>query len=263
MKRIFIAAAAALMVSPVFNSVTVSGGERGGATDWKQFRACVRNRTDDGGRACADSIIDAARAAGGKYWSTLLAQEAVDSLYEVDSQSVDDEAFLVLSGRLLESGVLGYGDSLGLAECRRGAMLNMTGRKITDFTITLRDGGEARVSDCVKGSGFTVLMFYDPDCHLCAEAEKAMQRHLPVDVGVVMVCPFPEFADMWAAHATALPQEWTVGIAVDDIEGEGLYEFRYIPSIMLVDSEGRIVAKNIHHDTVVAEIEKAIADRRG
>ncbi len=167
-----------------------------------------------------------------------------DYLFDPQSQVADDEIFLALADRLLSDAKLGDADMLRLADSKAAAMLNRVGHKAADFDYVDRSGGVSSLYEALKLHPDNMLIFYDPDCHLCGELEQALMDTDLGDIGVIMISPFGEQDALWSQHAVTLPDDWIVGRPVDDdFEDQDIYELRAIPTILMIDGEGVVKSK--------------------
>lgn len=167
-------------------------------------------------------------------------------LFEPESPVVDEESFLIVADLLLADGALEDAERMRIEDARSAAMLNRVGHTANDFEMITREGAQMKLSEAAKRNKLTVLMFYDPDCHDCAEFERFLAEAKPGDVGVVMVSPYGEQDGLWASHAATMPSEWIVARPVsEEFDDEGLYDIRMTPTVYLLDCEGMVVAKNV------------------
>lgn len=176
-----------------------------------------------------------------------MAEMAVTRLMDVTSPTADDESFIVVADRLLADGLLSESDLLRVADARSLAMLNRVGHKAADFEIVTRSGSVATLSEFVAGHPRTLLIFYDPDCHDCAEFENHIAAMDLDSVGVVMVSPYGEQDGLWATHAATMPDGWIVSRPVDEgFEDAELYDIVSTPTVLLLDRDCIVIAKNIN-----------------
>lgn len=170
-------------------------------------------------------------------------------LYEPSSPVADDEAYAVVVDCLLKDRKLGEADLLRLEDTHRSLMRNRVGSKAADFEFVDRDGNCGRLSDAVSDKNYTLLVFYDPDCHDCAEMERYLASSPLLNeksIGVLMMSPYGEQDGLWLRHAATMPAEWRVARpADDDFEDSDLYDIRATPTVYLLDRAGMVVAKNI------------------
>lgn len=172
--------------------------------------------------------------------------DACQTFYEPTSPVADDEIFLAVADGLLADTLLPDGDRTRLEYMKEQAMLNRVGHRAADFEIRRLNGATECLSELVKSNRVTILMFYDPDCTDCAELEHRLADGLPDDTGVVMVSPYGEQDGLWARHAATMPDDWVVGLPVDDdFEESGLYDIRATPTVLLLDSEMKVLSKKI------------------
>lgn len=187
-------------------------------------------------------MLDGASADPAAY--TRIADISRSYLFDPESPIADDESFIVAADRLLADQKLNDADLLRLAESKRMAMMNRVGQKAADFEYIDRAGNVSALYDALGAHPQNILMFYDPDCHICAELEERLMAMELGDIGVIMICPFGEQDGLWAQHAATLPGDWTVGRPVSEgFEDEELYELRSIPTVLMIDNNGIVLSK--------------------
>lgn len=169
-------------------------------------------------------------------------------LFDPESQVADDETYLALADRLIADGKLGNTDMLRIADAKRMAMLNRVGCPSTDFEYVDREGHRSTLSEALQRHPENILVFYDPDCHVCAELEERLMSADLGDTGVIMISPYGEQDGLWAQHAATMPTGWIVGRPVsDDFEDDELYDLRSTPTVLIIDSRGIVISKPPHH----------------
>lgn len=175
-------------------------------------------------------------------------------LYESDSPVADDEAYLVVIDRLIMDKRLDEAELLRLEDMHQTLMRNRVGRRATDFEFIDREGCKGSLSEEVAKNKYTLLMFYDPDCHDCAELERHLSASSLLDgkgVGILMVSPYGEQDGLWLEHARTMPAGWAVArTANDGFESDELYDIRITPTVYLLDRSGKVVAKNLNINTI-------------
>lgn len=165
-------------------------------------------------------------------------------LFEPESPIADDENYLIVADRLLADGKLSNTDLLRIADSKRMAMMNRAGHKTANFEYVDRDGNISDLYAALKLHPKNILMFYDPDCHVCAELEERLMATALDDIGVVMISPYGEQNGLWAEHAATMPDNWIVGRPTDeDFEDEDIYELRTTPTILIIDNCGIVLSK--------------------
>lgn len=194
--------------------------------------------------AAVGTMLDAASADSRAYKK--IADISRIYLFDPESPVADDEVFLVVADRLLADGKLPESDLLRIADARRMAMLNRVGSTATDFVYVDRDGNTATLHDALSRHSRNLLIFYDPDCHVCAELEEHLMSNLPGDTGVVMISPYGEQDGLWAQHAATMPADWIVGRPVsEDFEDEEIYDLRTIPTVLVLDGDAKVLSKKL------------------
>lgn len=111
---------------------------------------------------------------------------------------------------------------------RSERMKNPVGQKACDFSFLNRDGQTVKLHD-LRLTTDTRLLFYDPDCDICHELMTSLS-----DSSVVAIA-IEGSIETWRKDAVTLPRQWTVGYAVDDIDG--IYAIWDIPTIITISPE--------------------------
>lgn len=175
-------------------------------------------------------------------------------LYEPYSPVADDEAYLVVIDRLIMDKKLDDAELLRLEDMHQTLMRNRVRHQAVDFEFIDREGRKGSLSEEAVKNKYTLLMFYDPDCHDCAELERHLSASSLLDgkgVGILMASPYGEQDGLWLEHARTMPAEWTVArTASDDFESDELYDIRVTPTVYLLDRSGKVVAKNLNINTI-------------
>lgn len=167
-------------------------------------------------------------------------------LHQPESPMIDDESYAVVIDRLLEDRRLSEADLLRLDDSHRSIMKNRKGAKAADFDIITREASTISLSDAVAAMPQTLLIFYDPDCHDCAELESSLQQNCPPSTGIVMVYPSCDEPQQWESHAATMPENWTIGrVADDSFEESELYYIPATPTVYLISSDMTVLSKNL------------------
>ena len=144
---------------------------------------------------------------------------------------------------------------------RRMAEKNRPGMKAADFVYTLASGKQARMYG-LKAE-YTLLFFYNPDCHTCADVKQAMQRSLLLKdmvsggrMKVLTVYPDEDVA-LWRNRLGEMSEEWINGYDKGQIlTHETLYDLSSIPSFYLLDKEKKVLLKDADWRQVMQFFEK-------
>ncbi len=208
------------------------------------FYAVAQHTDSVKASAAVKKMLDGASADPEAY--RRIAEISQAYLFEPESPVADDELFLAVADRLMADRRLGEADMLRLADAHRAAVLNRVGRRASDFEFVGSDGLRSSLYDAVKTNSRTIVMFYDPDCHDCMDFERHLADAGLKDTGVIMISPYGEQDGLWARHAATMPAEWIVGLPVDEeFEDEEIYDLRAIPTVLLLDREATVIAKNL------------------
>lgn len=184
-------------------------------------------------------------------------QQAADILFDPLSPYCNDEIYINVAEHLLSSGRLGLGDSLRTNDALARAMMNRVGQKATDFMIVDDCGERYTLSDAVKRSPMTVLIFYDPDCSVCSEFEHQLASILPAGIGVVMIGTNNDEYSGVLVRPRDLPDDWIVGQFDDSANyDEDFYDIRITPTVLLLDSSGIVLDKNLTGDNIAERLSR-------
>ena len=143
---------------------------------------------------------------------------------------------------------------------------NKPGSIAADFCVIMRDGNESSlhkmissienddkedwkknevVTDCCPTAQSNVLlMFYDPDCDDCREAKAQLLTNPEFSNLKVIAIYSGEDVSLYESTLPEMPRNWLVGRAIESVEEAGLYDFMTMPTLYLLDFNGRVVLRN-------------------
>lgn len=138
---------------------------------------------------------------------------------------------------------------------------NRVGMKASDFVYTMKSGKQGRLHD-LKAE-YTLVYFYNPDCHTCSEIKQAMKSSLllrnMVNSGrmkVLTVYP-DEDLDLWRERLGEMESSWINGYDKGQvITMEQRYDLSSIPSFYLLDKEKKVLLKDADWSEVIRFLEK-------
>lgn len=203
--------------------------------------------TEDGLHEAVKSLLDKVKSAGTPQLDFLYGV-AEKYLYQQDSPMRDERLFLTFVDWAIDTGY----HKERAQERHADIMRNRPGTPATDFTFELRDGGKSSLA-AMRGTPI-LLMFYEPDCENCLEAEQKLKASAPFREAIVsgelqmLAVYVGEDRTLWLRHAASLPKDWTIGIDSDMmIDDNELYHIGATPSFYLIDAEGTVVLKDADH----------------
>jgi hypothetical protein len=128
-------------------------------------------------------------------------------------------------------------------------MKNRVGHPATDFTYTMDSGKTGRLYD--TAASYTLLYFYNPDCHACEELINYMRissliNSLTTNGTLKILAIYPDRdISIWQKHLKDMPAEWINGYDKNTvINDKQLYDLKAIPSIYLLDKDKRVILKD-------------------
>ena len=190
------------------------------------------------------------------FWETM-------SRYWKDANSpIRNEEMFILLCSSVES-VSGVEDVMKqrASFARKLAEKNRLGQPAVDFVYTMESGEQGRMYD-LKAE-YTLLLFYNPDCHTCAEVKDAMKNSLRLKdlVGngkmkVLTVYPEEDVA-LWRERLGELSADWVNGYDKGQVlTHEALYDLSSIPSFYLLDKNKHVLLKDADWRQVMQFFEK-------
>lgn len=172
-------------------------------------------------------------------------------LYDVVSPMHNDDYYRFYLNSFINSDGLDDGMRLRYEYQLEEIDKNRVGEEATDFGLVAKDGSETTLSHEVAGVPLTVLMFYNPFCSECHDISSAMGDDPAVAKAVAagrlqLIAVIADGA--WSDNASAVPLDGPIReFAAKDncIEDEQLYSVRLIPTLYVLDSEMKVVMRDV------------------
>jgi len=212
--------------------------------NFANFASVLPYATDEGRKSAVDALLGAARRSGEEQIDFVYGI-AVMYLYQQESPMHNEEMFLPFVDWAEASNY--YPD---VARERRADILkNRPGTEAADFKFESYGGGKSSLK-ALRGTP-VLLMFYEPDCTMCLDAEKRLAQLEPLRQAIaggelrMLAVYVGDDRAGWEKHAATLPSDWMVGIdAAKRIDTDELYNIGATPSFYLIDPDGRVVLKD-------------------
>lgn len=177
--------------------------------------------------------------------------ETIDKyLYEPDSPLYNEELYIIFLQNILESSNYPDIEKLRFRHNMNEAMKNRVGTSATDFGFITSDGQLTSLLSSPE-SNHSLLIFFDPDCEHCRETIEELVNIPEINnlirnhrLNIIAVYS-GEDKELWQIYASSLPDNWIVGFEPGQIYEKDLYALPTFPTIYLLDSEKRIIAKNV------------------
>ncbi len=127
--------------------------------------------------------------------------------------------------------------------------MNRRGTVANDFVARDRSGRNVRMHKVM--SPYTLVVFFNPDCHGCDESmaylkASAVLNSAPVKAQLKVVAVYVDQSpDIWERAKDMIPEDW---ICLWDQEGRlrqnEVYDLKAIPTLFLLDAEKRVLLKD-------------------
>lgn len=140
------------------------------------------------------------------------------------------------------------------------ALRNRLGQQATDIIYTFANGTNGNLNNI--DSEYTLLFFYNPDCHTCKEVRESLTAseivtNLQKNKRLKIVAIYPdEDITAWTKYISNIPKEWINGYDKGMIIKEKeTYDLKAIPTLYLLDKNKKILLK----DTTFPIVENYLA----
>ena len=180
-------------------------------------------------------------------------REAETTTGNPESELYDEDEFCNILRQALASDILGEADKMRAEYRLEIAAKNRPGTPAADFKFESRDG-KTKSLHSLQTDKPILLLFYDPDCDHCMETIADLKKRGISGMADVVAIYAEEDRERWEETAEALPQEWTVGYALDPIQDDETYVFLSSPTVYLLDRDKKVLLK----DTNIATVEKKL-----
>lgn len=126
---------------------------------------------------------------------------------------------------------------------------NRVGMKAADIVYTLDSGKQGNLHGLK--APYTLVFFYNPDCHTCADIKQAMHQSLRLknlvtngQMKVLTLYPDEDVA-LWREHLHEMSDDWINGYDKGQVLTlEERYDLSSIPSFYLLDQEKKVLLKD-------------------
>lgn len=144
---------------------------------------------------------------------------------------------------------------------RRLAEKNRVGQPAVDFVYTLASGKQGRLHQL--NATYTLLLFYNPDCHTCTEVKKAMKQSQRLkslvtsgQMKVLTVYPDEDLV-LWRSRLNELSEDWLNAYDKGQVLTRKFsYDLSSIPSFYLLDKDKKVLLKDADWRQVMQFFEK-------
>lgn len=176
----------------------------------------------------------------------LLAETAEKYLYEPNSPMHDEDFYIYFLDAFMDSP---HADAVSrgrFSHQRSIALKNRPGTVAADFSYVTADGHASTLHGTPVEGEYLLLMFYDPACGHCKETLSIM-RDDPAfaDGGIKVLAVVEGDGASRGSAADGFPRSWTVAYDAGDIGAGGLYVFRAMPSLYLLDRDKKVILKDV------------------
>lgn len=181
-----------------------------------------------------------------------------DYLYDPNSPMRDEEYYIPVAKHISENSANDMATKERAVFDLSMMLKNRKGNIATNFTYTLTNGDKDKLHS-IKAE-YTLLFFYYSDCMDCKRTKKILENSQIINsllrTGKLKILALYPGSDikMWRTYSTTIPQQWinAYDSSEDQIVKNKLYSICAIPSLYLLDSEKRVVMKDVTAEQVFA-----------
>ena len=169
-----------------------------------------------------------------KAYSTPASKEKFESLIEeycADNQSPlrNDSLYILFLEGMEKSAAFDETEKERIGFKLEGARKNLPGTIAADFTFSLGDGKQHRLSDYKEKK--IILYFYDPECENCHKVTAWLQKQqIPADITMLRI--------------------------IADTRLYSLYSLKSMPTIYLLDKGNKVILKGCTAEQLVKSLQK-------
>jgi hypothetical protein len=173
-------------------------------------------------------------------------------LYDPNSPFRNEEYYIPVTQYMLTDSRSGETEKIRTRHNLEMMMKNRQGEIAADFVYTLSSGKTGWLH-AVKAD-YTILMFYNPDCHACGQIIDAMKgssliNKLQEGGSIAILLFYPdEDIEIWKRHIPDIPENWINGYDRNTkVKNGELYDLRAIPTLYLLDKEKKVLLKDVDY----------------
>ncbi len=166
-------------------------------------------------------------------------------LYDPNSPMLNEDYYAAFVDCVLSQDVCDEADRVRLTAERGWINQNRVGSIATDFKYRTPAGKVTTLLQTPINEQL-LLVLYDPTCDNCHAIIDEMKQNVPINAaladGTLQILAINMLID---EKPSQLPDTWLQGTDLSNIQDRDLYVIRATPSLYIIDSDHRIVAKDI------------------
>lgn len=180
-------------------------------------------------------------------------------LYSTDSPVASDDYYMLFLDNILNGNVFDSVHKIRYAAQMDAVTKNRPGTPANNFGFVTPDGARLSLRSACTAP-MTLLVFYDPGCDHCIDTIRRLDANADVNRAIAdgrlsVVAVFSgDDSDEWKESLSMMPAGWTVGFDDGTLQDDGLYVLRTMPTLYLLDVDGRVVLKEASLDKVLERV---------
>ena len=170
-------------------------------------------------------------------------------LYTPESALKNEELFIPVLRSVIRSPQMSEVVKIRPSHLLELVLKNRIGSTASDFQYISIEGQSGHLHGLK--SDYTLLLFYDPDCHDCQALIRQLSasfliHRLSRDNRLKIVALYPnEDIEAWKAYGPLIPEEWINAYdSHQSILNEEIYDLKATPLLYLLDKEKKVLLKD-------------------
>lgn len=140
---------------------------------------------------------------------------------------------------------------------------NMPGTTAADFTFIERNGKRHTLHK--EKAAFTVILFYDPDCHVCHDMARqlANQKIFTENTDIKVITIYTDNdTENWRNHASDFPKTWIDACSPNgEMAEKQIFYLPIIPSLYLLDAKKHVLLRDVSVETLFKVVEEIVSGK--
>ena len=167
-------------------------------------------------------------------------------LYDPNSPSRNEEIYIDVLQSIVKNGRVGDVHKIRYASRLKRANNNRPGTKALDFSYTLKSGKKGNLHSLTGKN--TLIFFNNPDCEECYAIKTILgENEIFANNPKLRIMSIYPDKDISLWKETEYPSSWINGYS-DEVDNK--YDLRAIPSLYLLDENGKVIIKDAQIDVV-------------
>ena len=170
-------------------------------------------------------------------------------LYDTQSPFRREELFFPVVEYVLQDSTTSYAERVRYEDRFAVMSKNREGSIAADFAYVMSTDKTSSLHS-IK-SDYTLLLFYNPDCHTCSDMIRDIKAspvisHMIEHGQITVLLHYPgNDLSLWQGYSQDIPASWINGYDKNRHVKNNLYDFVAMPTLFLLDKDKRVLLKDV------------------